>query len=94
MILFKHRDFIVCVGFDPIRRVESPGWVFWNDPPTGSWETKAGNEAGSMILENLNPQFWRDLRNGFVFYQPGLCFEFTYVGLPYVWEVQILKPQS
>lgn len=92
MLLFKCREFIISVGFNPISRRESPKCLFWNDPTTGEWDTKPSNLAGYIEVDiELSPQFWRETDTGFILYQPGICFDLAYSGPPYVWTMKALQ---
>ena len=97
MRLYKEsRGFLFAFGFDPLERKPDPRHIAWADPETGEWAPTTNNLAGSMHLAfDINPQFVRETNEGVLLcYQPGLCLELTYLGLPLAWSKRVLRPEN
>lgn len=81
----------VAFGFNMDHRLPDATIICWSDPE-GGWEPTVDNQAGSYRFNQAGqPEFVRETETGFIAYQPGLCIEATYVGLPMVYQFRLMK---
>jgi hypothetical protein len=88
------RGFVWAFGFDMIARRPEPSFVCWCDPETKEWDLDKSNQAGLFrIAKDVAPEFVIEADGKVIAYQPGLCLEFNYVGMPLIWSCRVLTAE-